>query len=182
MDIDDLKNNWNSLTIPPDYHPETDDVISRVEQGRVSTLRDRLGRISRMLSLICVGGVMMMVPYLHESMLMGLLAIGFFVLMGVLHFLSYLKVMRLNFSEMTVRDAILTVGRLERNRVRLRAIGMVLGIPLVVYMCFTFTEVFGEYYLYGCICGGLVGMVIGLLINRRAVNILREMRAQLEQD
>ncbi|MDE6061191.1 MAG: hypothetical protein K2G00_00325, partial [Duncaniella sp.] len=67
------------------------------------------------------------------------------------------------------------------NRLRLRAVGMALGIPLVLFMCFAFSEAFGKYYLYGCIAGGVAGLIIGLYINRKAVAIIREMRAQLNQ-
>lgn len=183
MDINELKNNWNSMSIPPDYHAGvTDDILSRVERGRVTTLRDRLGNISRMLSQICCVGILLMIPYLHESPTLGILAIAFFIFMGVMHFRAYRRVSRLAFSEMTVREAILTVANIDRDRIRLRAIGMALGLPLAIYMCFTFSEVFGDYYLYGCIAGAVVGLGIGLFINRRAVNIIREMRAQLNPE
>lgn len=181
MDINDLKNNWNSLNIPPAYNPGgEEELLSRLERGRISTLRDRLGNISRSLSQICLLGILMMIPYFHESPALAILAIVFFVFMGVLHFRNYRRVSRLNFSEMTVKDAIETVGTIEHNRIRLRAIGMALGLPLVIFMCFTFSEAFGRYYLYGCIAGGVAGLIIGLYINRRAVAIIREMRAQLE--
>ncbi|MBD5317780.1 MAG: hypothetical protein HDS09_00730 [Bacteroides sp.] len=182
MDINDLKNSWNAMNIPPAYKPAgEEEILSRVERGRISTLRDRLGNISRSLSQICLLGVLVMVPYFHECPSLAILAIAFFVFMGVTHFRNYRRVSRLNFSEMTVREAMETVGIIERNRLRLRAVGMALGIPLVLFMCFTFSEAFGKYYLYGCIAGGVAGLIIGLYINRKAVAIIREMRAQLNQ-
>ena len=46
MNIDELKSNWNSMDVPPAYHGENvREILSRVESGRVSTLRDRLSGI-----------------------------------------------------------------------------------------------------------------------------------------
>lgn len=183
MDINDIKNSWNSINIPPDYRPDdTRELLSRMEQGRVSTLRDRLGLISRNLSLLCFMGLLMMMPYYHDAPTLAILADCFFVFMGVCHLRNYRKIRNLNFSEMSVRDAVLTVGRLESERIKLRAIGMALGIPLAFYMCFTITDLFGDYYLYGCLAGAVIGAVIGLIINYRSNSILREMRSQLSQE
>ena len=35
MDINDIKNSWNSMNIPPDYrHEDTRELLSRVERGK----------------------------------------------------------------------------------------------------------------------------------------------------
>lgn len=183
MNIDELKNNWNSLTLPPDYtlgDEHEREICRRVESGRVTTLRDRLGRISLRLSLLCAGGILIMVPYLHETFLLAILSICFFVFMSVTHYIMYRRVCRINFYDMTVKDAIIAVSNINRDRIRQRAVGMALGIPLVCYMIFTFTSVFGHYHLYGCIAGAIVGVIIGLIINHRATMILRELRLQFE--
>ncbi len=183
MDINDIKNSWNSMNIPPDYrHEDTRELLSRVERGSVSTLRDRLGLISRNLSLLCITGILIMIPYFHDAPTLAILADCFFAFMGVCHMRNYRKIRNLNFSEMSVRDAIMTVGRIESERIKLRAIGMALGIPLALYMCFTITDLFGDYYLYGCLAGVVIGAVIGLIINHRATSILRKMRSQLSQE
>ena len=183
MDINDLKNNWHSFNLPPEYTgSEPDEILTRMSNGRVTTLRDRLGRMSRVLAQICLLGLVVMVPYLHQSPTLAILSMAFFVFMGMSHFRNYRRISRLNFSEMSVRESMLTVADIDRDRIRLRTIGMTLGFPLVIYMCFTFTETFGHYYLYGCIAGGIVGMIMGILINRRTSAIIRELRAQLGQE
>lgn len=183
MNIDDLKSNWNSLNMPPEYGGQaTRDIVSRVERGGVSTLRDRLSAISSRLSRLCFVSIFFMVPFLHDFPVMTVLADCFFIFMGVMHAIACRRVRSLNFSQMTVRESIYRVGIIERDRVRRRAIGMVLAFPLVVYMIFTFTSVYGEYYLYGCITGGVIGLILGFIINRRAVTIIREMRSQLNAD
>ena len=75
MDINDIKNSWNSMNIPPDYrHEDTRELLSRVERGSVSTLRDRLGLISRNLSLLCITGILIMIPYFHDAPTLAILA------------------------------------------------------------------------------------------------------------
>lgn len=183
MNIDDLKSNWNSLNFPPEYGGDaTRDFVSRVEQGRVATLRDRLSAISSRLSRVCFISILFMVPFGHDFPTLAILVDCFFIFMGVMHFIAYRRISALNFSQMTVREAIYKVSIIERNRVRLRAVGMGLGLPLVVSMVFCLSSAYGEFYLYGCIAGALLGLVIGLAINRRAVAIIREMQSQLNSD
>lgn len=183
MDINDLKNNWNSINIPPDYrNGDTRELLSRVERGRVSTLRDRLSLISRNLALLCIGGILIMIPYIHDAPTLAVLATCFFAFMGVNHMRNYRRIRNLNFSQMSVREAVMAVGNIESAKVRLRALGMGLGLPLAVYMCFTITDVLGDYYVYSCVAGAAIGAVIGLVINHRSTTILREMRRQLSQE
>lgn len=182
MNIDDLKSNWQSLHFPPDYGGATGqeaDIMTRMRAGRVSTLRNRLATISIILTAVCVAGILLMIPYVSATPTLAVLAMAFFVFIGSMHCRNYRRVMRLNFSLMTVREAMTAVCAIESSRLRLRAIGMALGLPLVFYMCFTFTEVYGHYVLYGCLCGAAIGLGFGLWINHRAVTIIREMRRQL---
>ncbi len=183
MNIDELKNNWNSLDFSSTGHLDDEREICRqVESGRVTTLRDRLGDISLRLSLLCLAALFLMVPYIHEALLMAVLAMGFFIFMAVMHYIMYRRVSRVNFSKMTVKDAIITVSNINRERIRQRAIGMALGIPLVCYMIFTITSIFGHYSIYGCVAGAVIGLIIGLVVNHRATMILRELRQQFEQE
>lgn len=180
MNIDDLKSRWNSMELPPEYSgDELSDIVSRIGAERVSSLRDRLGSISRNHALVCVCGGVIMIPYLAYTPVLGVVAIVFFVFMGLMHFRNYRRVIRIDFSVMTVREALAAVYIFERNRTRLRVIGMSLGLPMALWMCFSFTSVYGPYTLYACLAGAAIGVIIAVLVNRRAVCILREMRGQL---
>lgn len=181
MNIDNLKSNWNSINFPQDYGglPDPSELMSRVRAGRVSTLRDRLASISRSLAALCLMGVIIMIPYLGAMPTLAILAIGLFVFLGMMHFRNYHRVRRLNFSLMSVREALTAVCAIETSRVRLRAIGITLAVPLILYMCSTFSSLYGPAMLYGCIGGAVIGLILGLLINWRTVSIIREMRRQL---
>lgn len=83
---------------------------------------------------------------------------------------------------MTVRESIISVGNIMQDQIRKRAIGMSLGMPLIIYMLLMFTDIFGEDYIYGCLIGVVIGAVFGLLINRKIVGIIQEMKKQLSED
>lgn len=181
MNIDDLKSNWNSISFPSGYGgvPETAELMSRVRAGRVSTLRDRLASISFALTMLCLMGILVMIPYFAATPTLAILAICFYIFIGGMHFRNYRRVRRLNFSLMSTREALQTVCAIETSRVRLKAVGMTLAFPLVLYMCFTFSSVYGSYMLYGCLAGGVIGAALGLIVNRKSMAIIREMRRQL---
>ncbi len=182
MDIDKLRSQWNSIEVPPEGKADnTRALLDRVATGRVSTLRDRYLSISRALLLVCVSGVLISVPYMSATPMLGVLMTAYFVLLGTIHALTFLKVRDLDFSRMTIREALARVYTLERDRIRKRTIGICLGVPMVVYLTMTLWDRYGEAMLYGCILGAVIGICIGLLINYRASGILREMRAQLQE-
>lgn len=183
MDIDDLRSKWNSISFPPGYGgvPETSELMSRVRAGRVSTLRDRLASISLALTMLCLMGILVMIPYFAATPTLAILSICFFIFMGSMHFRNYRRVRRLSFSLMSVREALATVCAIETSRVRLKAIGMTLAFPLVMYMCFTFSSVYGSYMLYGCLAGAVIGAALGVIVNRKSMSIIREMRRQLSE-
>ena len=83
MNIDELKSNWNSMDVPPAYHGENvREILSRVESGRVSTLRDRLSGISRGLMAMCMAGLIIMIPYFSATPTLAFFAVCFFVFLG----------------------------------------------------------------------------------------------------
>lgn len=180
MNIDELKDKWHSIEVPP-VSPGADEreIISRVESGRVTTLRDHLCGISRGLTVICVLGIFVMVPYLSATPTVAILAMCFFIFLGLMHYRAYRKVRRINFSQMTVRDAMMIVCNIESDRIRHRAMGIALGLPLVLLMTTTLWDEYGDFTLYGCIVGAVAGVAIGLYINHRSVTILKEMKDQL---
>lgn len=184
MNIDDLKNNWKSLDLADGCRQDADmrELISNVKQGRISTLRDRLCAIRRRMTITCFGCILIMIPYFREATVLAILSILYFIFMGVMHLISYWQIKQINFSLMTVRESIISIGNIMQDQIRKRAIGMALGIPLIIYMLLVFTDIFGEYYIYGCLIGVVIGAVIGLLINRKIVGIIQEMKKQLSED
>lgn len=186
MNIDELKNQWKSIDAPRESEAANSrELISRVTRGQVSTLRDRYLRISRMLTFVCVGGVLISIPYISASPLLGVLMILYFIILGGMHVNTLFTLKDMRLSDMTLREAMRQVCRLERERIAKRAIGISLAVPLMIYLFMTLRDNYGNNVLAGCVIGAVIGLVIGLLINRRATDILRQMKEELgkyEQD
>lgn len=137
MNIDELKNSWNSMNVPPASQTAEAELIARMRSGRVTTLRDRLSNLSVWLMVICAFGIIFMIPNIAATPTLAILGTCFFFLLGGMHFMAYRKVSRLNFSAMTVREAMRMVCEIESDRIRHRTIGIALGVPMVFYMCVT---------------------------------------------
>lgn len=179
MEIDDLRQEWNSIDIP-----ETSRDTSRVERrvgqcdGRL-TIRDRLMRISLRMIAVCVIALCCILPLGSEHLLMAVLVGTFFISMGIMHYIQYRALRSLDVTRMTLRDVLRRVYRIEALRSFRRIVGIVMAIPLVIFMIFTMTSSYGAVMLPACVLGTLAGCVISLVVNRRTTRLLREIRREL---
>lgn len=180
MNIDELKQNWNSISLPPDAPmPEVRELENRVVSRNVSTLRDRIYRIHLRLGFLACLGNFTMIPFAKENPWMVAYAFLFFILMAVLHFSLALWVHKLDYSRMTVKEALESVYKLENRRNQNRIIGITMAIPLVICMIYTFAYGYDPAFLWGCVAGACIGAAIGLVINHKTVAMLREMKQEL---
>ncbi|MCI9172014.1 hypothetical protein [uncultured Duncaniella sp.] len=179
MEINDLRQVWNSIDIP-DPGQETSRVERRVGQcdGRL-TIRDRLMRISLRMIAVCAIAVCCILPLGSEHPLMALLVGIFFISMGIMHYIQYRALRSLDVTRMTLRDVLRRVYRIEALRSSRRIIGIVLAIPLMIFMIFTMTRSYGAVMLPACVLGSLAGCVISLIVNRRTTRLLREIKREL---
>lgn len=179
MDIDNLRDEWKSIDVPP-CGDETLKVERKVASGHgVRTLRGRLKRISLRLIGGCVAGVLCMIPFAPDHEVLAVAVSAFFIVMGVLHAVQYRMLSGMDPSNATMVDSIRDVCRLESFRRVRRMVGLALMVPLMVYMAMEFTDTYGAYVLPGCIAGLAVGCLAGVTVNRRATKLLREMKRQL---
>ncbi len=174
MDIDELKRQWNAVDIP-------DSGVRAVEREVTSgrgavTLRDRLMRISRRRALVCLAGALCMIPLVPDHTSMAV------IVMGVMHLVQMRNLRALDLSGTTVTDALRGVLRIETLRTVRRVTGIVMGVPLMLYIIFTVTSSYGTLMLPVCIAGMLAGCVVALLVNRRASRLLREIKKELGED
>lgn len=182
MDIDEIKLHWQSMKpSPPPGGTDADDILARVTRSKVSTLRDRLGRIYRCITIVAWISMWLPVPFLRHHPEIAIPMMAFFALMGSLQLGMLIRIRRLRFSDMTLKEAIARVTMIEEWRVRNRAIGMGLAIPLLTFMCIRFSDYYGPYMLTGCILGAVLGLITGLQINRRAVQLIRSMKQELQE-
>lgn len=180
MDLDKLRNNWNSIDIPSGATSErVRKLESKVRTTRVDTLRDKLFRITINLVIVSVFGLLTIVPFVSDTPIMAMTAGAYFVLLGILNFGRAMTIRQINMSRLTVRDALLAVYRVERQRIVCRAIGITCAVPLLIYMLLTFADIYGRWMLYGALIGVLAGACIGLAVNHRTTALLKDLKSQL---
>lgn len=178
MDIDDLKKQWNAMDVPEARVRDVErEVASR--GGNVMTLRDRLMRISRRRALVCLAGALCMLPIGHDHTSMMILGILFFAVMGVMHIMQLHRLRALDLSASTVREALEGVLRIETLRTIRRVVGVIMAIPLIIYIVFTLTSNYGGMMLPACVAGVLAGCVVAYGVNRRAARLLLEIKREL---
>lgn len=100
-----------------------------------------------------------------------------FVLNNLLY--NYIKEERL--TTMPVVNALERAARIRYNQQRVRAVGLLLGIPLVLALMLYIMEGQGIYTLYGAIVGLVIGLGIGIPkmltnhgITRKIIKSLRD--------
>ena len=183
MNIDELKQNWNSIGIPPEAPmPEVRELENKVASCRISTLRDRIYRLHLRLGIVGCLAILTLIPFAKDNPWMVVYGSLFFILMSVLHFSLAFWVHKLDYSRMTVKEALESVYKLEMRRNQNRIIGITLAVPLICYMFYTFAYGYDIAFLGGCVAGAVIGACIALTINRRAVMMLREMKRELRID
>ncbi|MCH5325661.1 MAG: hypothetical protein J1E29_00470 [Duncaniella sp.] len=181
MNIDELKAQWRSIDVNPDTAGARE-VEQRVARRRVQSLGGKYYSLCmRMVAVSCLG-ILAVSSLAKSAPLLAGLSIAFFVLMGGLQLWQAFYVKELDFGSLSVREAIMKVCRLERMRYAKRAVGMILAVPLLVYMLATFANLFGRYMLFGGLAGLIVGIFCALIVNHNANSILRRMKEQLGEE
>ncbi len=179
MNIDDLRANWNSIDIPAGMCRPVQELERRIVSSNVTTLRSRLLHIYVLLGVMCLMGVLFMIPFVKDLPRLVVCADVFYVVVSGINFYMSSLVRRIDYSRMTVKEALEAVYKVERYKIRARMCTIVMAVPLICYMIFSFAHLYGEVVLFGCACGAVLGGVIGIIIHRRMMSVLREMRRQL---
>ncbi len=183
--LERLKQKWQKLAVDDEQLREANRRLSeKLQQERVTGLQDRLARrvgrdrwMGLFLPFIAPGlnhlinlPVALCIAYAAFGLIM-------FVLNSLLY--NYIKEERL--TTMPVVNALERATRIRYNQQRVRAVGFLIGIPLILAMMFYIME--GEdglYMLYGAIVGLVVGLGIGIpkmLTNHNiARNIIKSLR------
>lgn len=183
MDLDQLRNQWHSIELPSGAETtRIRELEERVRNNHVSTLRDKLFRLTRNLVLVSVMGLLTMVPYVSQSPTLVIAAGSFFVLMGLLNLHRALTIRQFDITAMNLREAMESIYKIERQKLICKAIGITCAVPLSIYMIMTFADLFGPWALYGALAGTFIGGAIGLMINHRTTTLLREMKRQLKKE
>lgn len=182
MDIDRLKNDWKEMNVGTGATLAVDtDNIAAVASHHGSHL-DYMKRRLVVMMIICalMPGVS---TYSLDSLGLPswyLMAFGgFFIVMGLLIFATWLLTRSLNFTTMSVKQLIGQLVGIQRLRIVHKIVGMSLAIPLLVYIFIFVAGMNDGWMLGGCFGGLVVGAAIGFITDRRIRHTLTRLKQSL---
>ncbi len=182
MDIDRLKKDWKEINVTAGATRAVDtDDIAAVASRHGSQL-DYMKRRQVMMMIICA-----IMPGVSVYSLEGLglpswyLAAfgGFFIVMGLLIFATWLLSRSLNFTTMSVKQLIGQLVGIQRLRIAHKIVGMSLAIPLLVYLFIHVVGMNDRWMLGGCFGGLVAGIAVGYLADRRIRHTITRLKRSL---
>lgn len=179
--LDNLKQQWQSLNHDTSSTSDTDADPKRIAHSSSSSNPKRIAKVYRQLFIIGVLWVFI-APLYGLSILpvwASILLTAYFVFTCILNRQVMLKARIVNFSTMTLIEAIEAVSELQKVRQRSKLYSYTAAAIVISLLLWHFYSVNLMMFI-----GGLVGLVIGLVIGLRIdykVNLwIKEMNKTLE--
>jgi len=182
-DFDDLKRKWKSIDIPNGNGNASDK--AHIRGNTHLTIRERIvKRLKRMISVSMCG--ILTTPIFSRE----LNAPAWFITLFILYFVAaaamngYLihTLKRFNFATATTIEAIDFVTGFARLRNRMRTTLICCAVPLLALMLWVIDHGNEPMLLLSAAIGGVIGGILGLLINRRFKQELHLMQRTLQGD
>ncbi len=186
MDLDSLKSSWHNFSVSPEkVDAETREVTSRIARGKVENSQARLVVFYQKAAIfaLCVMALSPNITLILHSPVWVAVVYGLYGLaMAIIDFWFARKIKRCNLMSMPVVTALAAVVNIRRLQRQLRAVGMVLGFPVVgILMCYGWSDDDGHSVFLGMIAGFIVGMFIGLRKWRQARKLSQSMQEEIRE-
>lgn len=186
MDIDQIKEQWKRIDTRTDLVDQLNhDILSCKRYKRRLSLTDKLRRRYLFSLIVCCVAPLLMLPLSHFIDIPLPLFIAypaFFVVMGVLNLILYLKLGRISVTDLSVKDALVKATRFSVLRRRIECLGVLMALPLVVYLMWIFRLAGNEGLYYGGWIGAALGVAVGLAIEIRTSRDIRRLKDELRKD
>lgn len=186
MDIDQIKTQWRQMnhacTLADDVHG---DFLSRKRYKRELSLTDKLRRRYLCSLVLCCVAPLLLKPLSGVIELPVALMIAYpayFVAMFALNLLLYLKLNKTSVINLPVRDAMVGITKFAIMRRRLKCIGVLLAIPLIVYILWIFRTADNEGAYISGLLGAALGLIIGLIVEIRTTRDIRRLKEGLRRN
>lgn len=186
MNIDQLKSQWKNLNpqsgIMDGVH---DSLLAGHRYKRAATLADKLRRRYLRATVLCLLAPVLMCPvsrFIDMPLPLMIAYPAYFAVMLVFNLILCRRVKKLEPLDCTVKDALIRVTGFAILRRRLESVGIMLAIPLMVYLIWIFKKSGDTGLWWGAIAGAVIGVGIGLIVDVHTVRIIRQMKADLSRE
>lgn len=180
--FDSLKSQWQSLNAPFSSRGKAyaSEILRRRNLGSVNMNPARIARVYMRLTVVSAAWVvlsLLMSRSIYPMWLASVLA-SFFAIMAAMCYSVREAALEIDFSRMSVVEALEAVCRFQRKLRLQRAAGYMIALPILVTLFYYFAGVSQEM-VWGGITGGVIGGAIGLSIDRKIRRQVKEMKSVL---
>ncbi len=184
MELEDMKKSWNELTNKriEALESQNDALIDKLRKQRATTLKDKLERRFRILTAVCL-----LAPTLinhsffqaEEFAVIGWYFPLFFLIMATLQARTWWLFSRIDYTRMTIKEAVKSVYETERWIRHHQLIGIGLALPLLVLLFYQFYQMQIFEAIYGAWVGLMIGGCVGWRIQRNIKRDLQHIKEEL---
>lgn len=183
MDIDELKSQWKSMELRID-HLEKDNkqLLSRISGDRMKGVRGKLMARYRSIIMVCVlspSWVVLMDKIWNLDNEILIIYTFFFVVMALANYYMYRLIGKVDCSVMSIKEALVATAKVEDTRQKVKLLGWILAVPLMIIMFDVFEEMGHPEVIYGACAGLIMGGVVGYFVERKTRRLIRELRQTL---
>ena len=184
MDIDDLKLQWKSMELRINQlEKDNKSLEMRITRDRMKGVRGKLMARYRSLIVVCMLSpswillIDRMYPHLDNEV--AIVYTFFFVVMALANYYMYRLIGKVDCSVMSIKEALVATTKVEETRQKVKLLGWILGLPLILILFDVFNEIGHPEVIYGGFAGIVIGGVIGYFIERKTRRLIRELRQTL---
>ena len=94
----------------------------------------------------------------------------------------YYLIRKIDMSTMTIKEALTAATNVDIVRRRMKILGWVLAMPLLVILFYAFYEVGRDEIIYGAWVGLVIGAICGGIYERNTRQLIRQMRQTLADE
>ncbi len=187
MELEDLKKGWKKMDEQMDkLEAKSEMPVSRITQNRAVSAQQRLKREFQMMTGVCLMAPfwIMMVQRNMEGFpdWMVYMFFVFFLVMAVHKRFLWCKLARMDYKQMTVKEALISTYNLEKYQKWGTLLGISLAVPILLCFIVELYLLHEIYALYGACCGLVIGVFAGLRIRKRIRKEIRAMREALNDE
>lgn len=183
MDLDGLKSQWKSMELRINQlEKDNKSLEMRITRDRMKGVRDKLMARYRAIIMVCIFSpiwMLMMNELYQVDVEVSIVYAFFFLVMALANYYMYRLIGKVDCSTMSIKEALMATVKVEETRQRVKLLGWILGLPLILIMFDVFKEMGHPEVIYGACAGLVIGGVVGYFIERKTGRLIRELRQTL---
>lgn len=154
----------------------------RITRDHMKGVREKLMARYRAIIMVCIFSpiwMLMMNELYQVDVEVSIVYAFFFLVMALANYYMYQLIGKVDCSRMSIKEALVATTKVEETRQKVKLLGWILGLPLIIIMFDVFKEMGHPEIIYGACVGLVIGGVIGYFIERKTRRLIRELRQTL---